>query len=68
MAQIKLTILFPCHKHEVYLRMEFIESLDPGEESQWYKQCGKLIKKLDSYKASIKLIIMMSNTNNSINH
>ena len=36
--------------------MECNESLDPGEESQWYEQCGKLIKKLDSYKASIRLL------------
>jgi hypothetical protein len=56
MARIKLTILFPRGIYEVYRRIEFIESLDPGEESQWYKQCGELIKKLDSYKASIKLL------------
>jgi hypothetical protein len=56
MARIKLTILFPCGKHEVYHRMEYNESLDQGEESQWYEQCGELIKKLDSYKASIRLL------------
>jgi hypothetical protein len=56
MARIKLTILFPRGKHEVYCRIEFIESLDQEEESKWYKQCGELIKKLDSYKASIKLL------------
>jgi len=36
--------------------MKFYESLDQEEESQWYEQCGKLIKKLDSYKASIELL------------
>jgi len=56
MARIKLTILFPHGKHEVYRRMEYNESLDQGEESQWYEQCGKLIKKLDSYKASIRFL------------
>jgi hypothetical protein len=56
MARIKITILFPRGKHEVYRRMEYNESLDHGEESQWYEQCGKLIKKLDSYKASIRLL------------
>ena len=54
MARIKITILFPHGKHEVYRRMEYNESLDHGEESQWYEQCGMLIKKLDSYKASIR--------------
>jgi hypothetical protein len=56
MARIKLTILFPRGKHEVYRRMEYNESLDQGEESKWYEQCGELIKKLDSYKASIRLL------------
>jgi len=56
MARIKLTILFPCGKHEVYHRMEYNESLDQGEESQWYEQCGELVEKLDSYKASIELL------------
>jgi hypothetical protein len=36
--------------------MECNVSLDPEEESQWYEQCGELIKKLDSYKASIELL------------
>jgi len=36
--------------------MEYNESLDQGEESQWYEQCGELIKKIDSYKASIRLL------------
>ena len=45
MVRIKLTILFPCGKHEVYRRIEFIESLDQEEESKWYKQCGELVKK-----------------------
>jgi exonuclease I len=56
MARLKLTILFPCGKHEVYRRMEYNESLDRGEESQWYEQCGELIEKLDSYKASIRFL------------
>jgi hypothetical protein len=55
MARIKLTILFPRGKHEVCRTMECNESLDPGEESQWYEQCGELVEKLDSYKASIEL-------------
>jgi hypothetical protein len=50
MVRMKLTILFPRGKHEVYRRMEYNESLDQGEESQWYDQCGELIEKLDSYK------------------
>ena len=36
--------------------MECNESLDQEEESQWYEQCGKLVEKLDSYKASIELL------------
>jgi hypothetical protein len=56
MARSILTIIFPRGKHEVCRTMECNESLDPGEESQWYKQCGELIKKLDSYKASIELL------------
>jgi len=55
-AQIKLAILFLHGKHEVYRRMEYNESLDQGEESQWYDQCGKLIEKLDSYKASVTFL------------
>jgi hypothetical protein len=56
MAQSILTIIFPRGKHEVCRTMECNESLDPGVESQWYEQCGELIKKLDSYKAIIELL------------
>ena len=56
MAQMKLTILFLRGKKEVYCRMKYNESLDQGEESQWYDQCGELIEKLDSYKASIRFL------------
>jgi len=56
MVQSILTIIFPRGKHEVCRTMECNESLDPGVESQWYEQCGELIKKLDSYKASIELL------------
>jgi hypothetical protein len=56
MAQMKLTILFLHGKHEVYCRMKYNESLDQGVESQWYDQCGELIEKLDSYKASIRFL------------
>jgi tRNA G10 N-methylase Trm11 len=56
MARIKLTIIFPRGKHEVCHRMECNESLDQEEESQWYEQCGELVEKLDSYKASIELL------------
>jgi len=56
MARSKLTILFPRGKHDVCRRMECNESLDQEEESQWYEQCGEVIKKLDSYKASIELL------------
>jgi len=56
MAQTKLTILLPRGNMEVCCIMEFIESLDQGEESQWYKQCGELVEKLDSYKATIRLL------------
>ncbi len=56
MARMKLTILFLHGKHEVYRRMKYNESLEQGEESQWCDQCDELIKKLDSYKASIRLL------------
>jgi hypothetical protein len=56
MARSILTIIFPRGKHEVCHTMECNESLDPVEECQWYEQCGELIKKLDSYKASIELL------------
>jgi len=56
MARSKLTILFPRGKHEVCRTMECNESLDQEEESQWYEQCGELVEKLDSYKASIELL------------
>jgi tRNA G10 N-methylase Trm11 len=56
MAQSFLTILFPRGNFEVCRRMKFNESLDQEEESQWYEQCGKLVEKLDSYKASIELL------------
>ena len=36
--------------------MECNESLDQEEESQWYEQCGKLVEKLKSYKATIELL------------
>jgi hypothetical protein len=36
--------------------MKFNESLDQEDESQWYEQCGELVEKLDSYKASIELL------------
>ena len=36
--------------------MEWNESLDQEEVSQWYKQCGELVEKLNSYKASIVLL------------
>ena len=36
--------------------MEWNESLDPGEDSQWYEQCGELVEKLKSYKATIELL------------
>jgi len=36
--------------------MEYNESLDQGEKSQWYDQCGELIEKLDSYKASVTFL------------
>jgi hypothetical protein len=55
MAQSILTIIFSHGKHDVCCTMECNETLDPGEECQCYEQCGKLIKKLDSYKASIEL-------------
>jgi hypothetical protein len=54
MARSILTIIFPHGNHDVCRTMECNESLNPGEESQWYEQCGELIKKLDSYKASIE--------------
>ena len=50
MARSKLTILFPHGKHEV------CRTLDQEEESQWYEQCGKLVEKLKSYKATIELL------------
>ena len=56
MARSKLTILFPRGKHEICRTMECNESLDQEEESQWYEQCGELVEKLDSYKASIELL------------
>jgi hypothetical protein len=56
MARIKLTILFPRGKHEVCRTMEWNESLDPGEDSQWYEQCGELVEKLKSYKVTIELL------------
>jgi hypothetical protein len=65
MARMKLTNLFPRGKHEVNRRMEYNESLDRGEESQWYEQCGELIEKLDSYKASIRFL---SDNNDDQNH
>jgi tRNA G10 N-methylase Trm11 len=36
--------------------MEYNESLDQGEEIQWYDQCGKIIKKLKIYKTSIRFM------------
>ena len=36
--------------------MEYNESLDQEEESQWYEQCGELVEKLKSYKATIELL------------
>ena len=56
MARSILTIIFPRGEHDVCHRMECNESLDQEEESQWYKQCGELVEKLDSYKASIELL------------
>jgi tRNA G10 N-methylase Trm11 len=56
MARSILTIIFPHGKHDVCRRMECNESLDQEEESQWYEQCGELVEKLDSYKASIELL------------
>jgi len=56
MARSKLTILFPRGKHEVCRIMEYNESLDQEEESQWYEQCGELVEKLKSYKATIELL------------
>jgi hypothetical protein len=44
MARSILTIFYPHGKHDVCRRMECDESLDPEEESQWYEQCGELIK------------------------
>jgi len=56
MVRSKLTILFPRGKHEVCRIMEYNESLDQEEESQWYEQCGELVEKLKSYKATIELL------------
>ena len=56
MARSILTITFPRGKHDVCRRMECNESLDQEEESQWYEQCGELVEKLNSYKASIELL------------
>ena len=56
MARIKLTILFPRGKHEVCRTMEWNESHDPEEDSQWYEQCGELVEKLKSYKVTIELL------------
>jgi hypothetical protein len=50
MARSKLTILFPRGKHEV------CRTLDQEEDSQWYEQCGELVEKLKSYKATIELL------------
>jgi hypothetical protein len=36
--------------------MDCNESLDQEKESQWYEQCGELVEKLDSYKASVELL------------
>ncbi|MFN9981769.1 MAG: hypothetical protein ACK53Y_17720, partial [bacterium] len=36
--------------------MDCNESLDQEEESQWYEQCGELVEKLKSYKATIELL------------
>jgi len=44
MARSILTIFYPHGKHDVCRRMECDESLDQEEESQWYEQCGELIK------------------------
>jgi hypothetical protein len=55
MARSILTIIFPRGKHDVCHRMECNESLDQEEESQWYEQCGELVEKINSYKASIEL-------------
>ena len=55
MARSILTIIFPHGKHDVCHRMECNESLDQVEESQWYEQCGELVEKISSYKASIEL-------------
>jgi D-mannonate dehydratase len=56
MVQSILTIIFPRGKHEVCRTMECNESLDQEEECQWYQQCGELVEKIDSYKASIELL------------
>jgi len=56
MARTKKTVLFPRGNLEVCHKMELNESFDEEEECQWYEQCGELIKNLDSYKASIKLL------------
>jgi len=56
MVRSFLSIFFPRGKHAVCRTMDCNESLDQEEESQWYKQCGKLVEVLDSYKASIELL------------
>jgi hypothetical protein len=69
MVRSFLSIFFPRGKHAVCRTMDCNESLDQEEESQWYEQCGELVEKLDSYKASIGLLSdkMMSKFSNSIN-
>ncbi len=56
MMQRKTNILLPCGAHQVSQTMYENEALDQREEEKWFKQCSKLIKKLESCSASITFL------------